>query len=410
MTRWIAPALLYFLAGFAWTHHPFNVARGQPLPIADNDKGSNEAVSGSSVTTRQSLMSARPSSEVAVGSITVQVVDIKGEPVSGAEVFLVVLDAGGVRREKRGKTDAAGKITYSSLAVGEQQAYLAGLSYRGARFRSPPFQLPVDRGYAVLIHRLETTRDHSKIVITGGQLSIWVGEERLEIGQTVQLLNDGQKSYVLPERGLLVRLPKGYAGLEPSPSMGDQHLSEIDGEGLKITGSLLPGASFVAWRFDLPISGSEIGFSVRMPWKVTGYRVVANQSSGLTLKVAQMPEATVVEEQGQRFLVTQIEPGFSNRPLYELKVTIGAIRGPSFLRWIAVVLAFVLLLVGVVAAYRSPAGARADPRKIELRQERILERAVQLKALRDARKLSEHRYQRAIAGLLTELSEHLIER
>jgi hypothetical protein len=410
MTRLLVWSVLWFFAAVALAQpHSPDMERETTSPVADDENEPAAAMPGRMPLSHRSMNSARPSSEVATGAIEVRVVDADGRPVIGAETVLVVLDEGGTRGEKTERTDTAGKSFYSGLGIGNGHAYLVRVPYGGAQLRSPPFQLPPDSGYAVTIHRLETTRDDSAIRLSEGQLSIWMADERLEIGQTVQLQNASQKIYVFPEHGLTVHLPKDFFGFETSVSMGDQRVAEIPGQGLRITGSLMPGTTMLAWKFNLPLSNSENKFSLQIPWKVEAFRVIADRGSGMTLGVAQMPAPTVIEERGQAFWATEIEIGPNDAPLREIAVTLGHVSGNNSFRWIALFISLGIALVGVVAASRKPTLATYDPKAVAERKEHLLDRAVTFHSRWEKGRLGRRRYQRAIAVVVNELTNLLYQ-
>lgn len=404
MKRSIVSVLLCWSASLAYA---------QPRPntetTSDKDSKVNAPTTSAATTAQQRFSTARPSSDVAPGSIEVRVVDVSREPVHGAEIVLAILESGGARREVKQRVNEEGATTFSGLPVGKKQAYMVRLSHRGAQFQSPPFQLPLDRGFDVVIHRLETTRDHNNVIVSGGQLSIWRGEESLELGQTVILRNTSQKSYVFPKSGLAIQLPRGYEGFEPSPVMGDLRFNEIAGHGFTITGSLMPGETPASWRFNLPVTDSETRFSLRMPWKIESYRVVADASSGMTLEVERMPTPSVVEEQGHKILVTAVELRSNDAPLRELKVEIGGILGDDPSRWIAAIVSLAIALIGMLVAGFTPGKQSIDPTSVAKRKERIFAKAAKLNTERREGKIAERRYKRGVDALVDELSGLLVE-
>lgn len=395
----ITCALLFWFAALAHAQPDSSGATDS------DDAGKNQPAASLSPMMARRFSSAQPSPDVAPGSIEVEIVDVDGRPVKGADVSLAILKSGGTRREQKQRTNTEGKTTFAGLQVGRTHAYLVRLFYQRARFQSPPFQLSNDRGFKVLIRRLETTRNRDEVVVSGGQLSIWREEDRLEIGQTVRLNNTSQMSYVFPESGLTVQLPQNYQGLEPSPVMGDQRLTSIEGRGFTITGSLMPGETTLAWKFSLPVSDSKAKFSFRMPWNIVSYRVVADASSGMTLDVEKMPSATVVEEQGQKIWVTGIDPDSQRAPLRKLEVEIGGILGSGYSRWIAAFLSLAIALIGLLVAGFTPRNRNIDPNAFAGRKAQLLDRAVKLKTARQERRIAERRYKRGIDALVDELSD-----
>lgn len=352
--------------------------------------------------------SANRSVEVVPGSILVHVRDGNQQPVVRASLVLVMLAGDGDRREIYGRTDEKGLYVFSNLSTQGDFAYRVSHNYRSVHFSSPPFKLPDDVGYEVNLYRLDTTFDDTNIFLSRGQLSIQLLEDRLRVGQVTHLVNLSQQAYLFPNSGLAVKLPEGYTGFQSSPAMGDQHVSEIDREGIRITGSLMPGSSMFYWQYDLLLSGSEMSFSVDLPWKTMGFQVVAEVGSGMTLAVEQMPEPNISKQHGLLLAMTEIQRTTADPLLHKLDVSIKHIPGSSYIPWIALFISLLIITVGGVIAVFRPL-SDIDYQELLAYRECLLGSAIDLHSMYKAGKLDEINYQKRYAAVLDELSVLLYE-
>lgn len=348
---------------------------------------------------------AKASRAVDAGTIRVQVVDENAKPVSGADVVLISLRIGGARREMRARTDDAGTCTFANQATGDRQSYLVSLPGREVRHRSPPFQLPGTMGYQVTIRRTGTTRDASRIVVSNGQLSITPGEKRLRIEVALRLVNMDRRTFLFPEDGLPVGLPRGFTAFRAPQVMSDQRVAERPGRGIDIRGSIPPGAAMVRWGFDLPVSGTETRFRLELPLKTMAFRVVADATAGLSLDVEGMPKSRPRIEEGRRFLQTESRRKPGEPPLRRISVVIGGIPGPGPLRWVAAALSVVLLGIGIAFALRRDHGGGSDRRIAEPEVGELLDRAVELETRRRSGDIDSERYVTERETILSSLTE-----
>jgi hypothetical protein len=228
--------------------------------------------------------------------------------------------------------------------------------------------------------------------------------------QQVQLLNLGSATYVFPEAGTLVRLPKGFMAVQTQDSMTDQHVSEAPGEGVRVKGSLPPGDATILWGFDLPITGSEASFTAEIPWLTFAYRVISDAPPGMTLEVEGMPEPIVHSDAGRHFLVTELQRKVGDTPFPRLHVTLRGIPGPGPGRWIAALLASAAIGVGVfgMRGKRAQPAAAADDGFAALRAD-VIARARSLSAQREAGEIGPEYHAEQLAELETEMAALLYE-
>jgi len=362
---------------------------------------------------RRPMAKADPSTEVPVGSIRVRVLDVNERPVAGAELQLGTMSQDSARKAVPGRTGADGQYVFASLATGDKQAYRVNLLHQGAKYSSTPFRLPVDRGYDVVLRQLDTTRDARDLVLYVGATSLELKEERLRIVQQARLVNIGARTYVFPEDGLLVPLPKEAVAFQTEEVMTDQHLKEEPGKGVRISGSVPPGEITLMWGFDVPQTSTSAEFTFDLPWITFAYRVLADGAPGMTLDVDGFPPAELHSDGNRRFYVTEIVKRVGEPPLRQVRVRLSGIPGPGPMRFIAVGLALLVVGLGVVVARgQQPVKVQARPdalRTLERERARLLERARELEAERERGEIGPEFHRAALSDLEEQLSAVLYE-
>jgi hypothetical protein len=311
---------------------------------------------------RRPIASAEPNPSLPAGTVRVRVVDSQTEqPLAAAHLQLGTMSRESNRSSVDATTSAQGEYVFEKLATGEGQAYRVNLLVEGAKYSSTPFRLPVEHGYDVLIRRLPTTRDMHDLVLYVGATSIELRDERLKIVQQARLINIGSKTIVFPEGGQLFKFPPGYKAFQSEEVMSDQHVTEVAGQGLKISGSVTPGEATLTWGFDLEHQGSDMDLGFELPWVTFAYRVLADAAPGMKIEVEGFPPTDLHEENGRRFYVTEIVKRVGEPPLRSLRIHVRGIPGPGPMRIIATVAAMFLVIGGVLVARRPPPAAALRP-------------------------------------------------
>ncbi|MFI5308793.1 MAG: hypothetical protein ACHQ53_15660 [Polyangiales bacterium] len=260
------------------------------------------------------------------------------------------------------------------------------------------------------MRRLPVTRDERMVVLYLGATSLELKDDRIKVVQEAQLLNLGGSTYVFPEAGVLVPLPKGFMAVQSQESMSDQHVVEAPHEGLRVHGSLPPGQVTVLWGFDVPLSGSEAHLSIPIPWLTFAYRVIADAPPGMTIEVADMPEPLMHSDNGRRFWVTETQRKVGDIPFRRLQITLRGIPGPGPGRFIAAALALCALAAGIVISRRGPApSATASTAELDARKAELLDRARELHALRDAGETGPEYHAEQLTALTDEMAALLFE-
>ncbi len=370
------PAQIIQRAGEARAQAQLQASPAQTAPVveapiqapAGNDP--HAGVEGAPAVERRPMNSAVESPELRAGTIRVRIVDGNDRPVARAKVQVGVMKSMGARTTIDATTDEAGITVLGGLDVGEGQAYRVNVLHQGAKYSSNPFRLPAEHGYDVMVRQLDTTRDAAEVVLYIGATSIELQDERLKIVQQARLVNVGQRTYVFPEGGEVIALPAGFLAFQAQDSMTDQHVTPIEGKGLRIEGSLAPGQATLTWGFDLPREGSEAAFSIPLPWRTYAYRVLTDAAAGMTMEVEGMPAPQEVAHDGHKLLVTEIQAQPDRPMLKHVSVRLAGIPGPGAARWVALTLAVFAFAMGLVFAFRrgssDVAPGRANDRKREI--------------------------------------------
>lgn len=374
-----------------------------PTPSADPHAGLHEGQE------RPSIATERADASLPDGTLRVRVLDADGTPAASAEISIGVMAADGNRSSRGARTGADGVALVSGLAVGERQAYRVNVPYQGAKYSSNPFRLPPRGGYEVEIRRFKVTHDARLVVLYLGATSLELKDDRIKVVQEAELLNLGGETYVFPEAGTLVRLPKGFMAMQTQESMTDQHVVEAKGEGLRVHGSLPPGQATLLWGFDLPMADSEAHFTIDIPWIAFSYRVISDAPAGMTLQVEGMPEPIVHAEGGRRFLVTEIQRKIGESPFRRVQITLRGIPGPGPARFIAAGLALCALFAGIVLARRPRRISPLAVSDFELRKSELLARARELRVQREAGETGPQYHDEQMLLLTDELAALLFE-
>ena len=140
------------------------------------------------------------------------------------------------------------------------------------------------------------------------------------------------------------------------------------------------------------------------------YRVLTSSSPGLKLAVAGFPASQTHSGGDQDLLYTQIERTPGSPAFKTLDVTVSGIPGPGPYRWIAVAIAGVFVLGGLVLVFRrAPAPRAADVAMtgVAARKEALLDEAAALEAEREQGRIGPEYHARRRRELLDELAEVL---
>lgn len=345
----------------------------------------------------------QPSAAVPPRTVEVQLVDENGLPLAGVRVRLGSMVEG--RRDERfSVTDGAGRARFTALPEGARIAYRASLDHEGARTVTAPFTLSPDRGQAVFLRRLGTTRSVETLLQRIGQTVIEWKTDRLHVSQAMDLMNLGDRIVVFGDPGFAVPLPEGFLAFEAQASMNDQRLVPDD-QGFRLQGSLPPGRVELRWSFDLPLDGDDIVIRQPIPFDMTAvYRVIVDASAGMSLRVTGFPDARWAESDGRRFLYTEAERSPQDPPFGTLRIRLSGVPAPGPWRYVVLGLSAALVVLGIVLARRPDRSAQIAREEREQHRRALLEEAGRLAVEHSRGEVGEVYFERERARIVDELA------
>jgi hypothetical protein len=323
------------------------------------------------------------------GSIEVQLVDAREQPLGDVEVTLGIIEnsiAKGENRKREVKqANSHGVVRWDARAQGSGTAYRVTVNRDGATFALPPFQLPLAHGVGGKLHVYPVSRSLDGLrVFSQGSLYCELKDDRLQVEQTITLLNGSPVAWV--PKDLVVGLPGGFMAFSSPQGMTDVGLDPVLGQGTKLRGTIGPGRHDLTLRWQLPYDDeTSLNFEVGMLPRTLSMQVITAAASGMQLDVRGFEEPKARENEGQRFLITgkQTTP---DKPFDVLRVGLSQIplAGlPPQLRTVLVASTLLAILAAIVYAAmrdRSKTGARAQTTELRaqlLAEVEELERAFQ---------------------------------
>ena len=328
------------------------------------------------------LVTSTVDSELAAGTIVVEVVDAAGNAVAEQAVRLGVMEQSGGRDSKACLTDSEGRCSFDGLLTETKYSYRVNVPSDGARYSSTPFRLDAEKGQRVRVVRLPTTRDRGRVFQVLGRTMIEFHDDRARVSQEARLTNLGDATYVLPDGGMRIPLPKGFKAFDSMAVMSDQRLSATD-EGLEISGSIPPGRVDLRWAYDVPVTGASLTIEQSVPFSTMEYQVVSDYVDGMSLEVEGFQVARVHEGGDRRFLVAGVMRRPGDAPLDPLRIHIRGIPGGGPLPYIAAALAAIFGFLGLWLLSRPSDETEAIAK---VREDRRLELLDEIAALETQRK------------------------
>jgi hypothetical protein len=331
------------------------------------------------------------------GTIVVRIHDIDGRPIANEPVTLGILRTsvpeGEARSRSLATTDAQGVARFDGLKTGSGWAYRASITAAApedpnalATYGSDPFQIPLDKGWEVLVHKfaVTTSLDGLLAAVEGVDTIVELRDDVIEVSQLFDVINASETTWSLGGGGLVLALPKGAKALRTPDSMGDQKVVLLEGTGAKWTGSFAPGRSRITYDYKLPYDGeSEVSAEIGLPPRVLAARVRLPSRKGMSLDVSGFPPAREEPTATGVKVFSTVKQVSPDAPLTSLSIRISGIPTTGNDRWMATGAALAALAVGLWFAFRPPAksdratldAARARLRRAIMDELELLARA-----------------------------------
>ena len=328
-----------------------------------------------------SVATSETDAELRPGTIAVEVIDEAGEPVPRAAVRLGLMEQSGGRKSEACVTNDEGRCVFEELPTDSTHSYRVNVPYNGARYSSTPFRLDPKRGQRVRITRLATTTNDERVFQVLGRTMVEFKDDRARVTREAKLSNLGDATYVFPDGGLAIRLPEGTKAFDSRALMTDQRVSATD-EGLEISGSLPPGRTTLTWAYDVPVTGNTLTLEQAVPFRTMEYQVISDYIDGMTLEVEGFSVGRIHEGTDRRFLVAAAMRRPGDPQIDPLLIHIRGIPGGGPLPYLAVVLAFVFLVLGLIFVFRPSDESQVFARARGERQKDLLDEIAALEAER----------------------------
>lgn len=367
--------------------------------------------------------SANPDASVPVGGIVATIRDENDKPVANLPVVLAIVRSsvpeGEARSTQMATTDADGTVRFTELKKGSGWSYRVNVSAAApedpsatATYGSEPFNLPLDRGFRVVVHRFPVTTQFDKLLaaVEGADTILELRDDVIEVQQMFEVINADKATWALG-KGLTLALPKGFKGLRSADAMEDHQVTPIEGVGAKWTGSFPPGRSRVAYEFKIPYDGeASFDADIELPPRVLAARVRIPTRRGMTMNVDGFPPSRIeASGNGVKVLSTLRQSTSPKDDIRILHVHVGGIptEGPE--RWIATAAGLAAAAAGIVLARRKPppSDRKATARVRARKRQEILDEIVALERAHKAGEVGPNAFARERAKLVDQLADAL---
>jgi hypothetical protein len=391
----------------------------QALPAGHPPMGEDDQEQGMPKVPRDEV---RDDKTIPAGVIAVTIKDQADKPVANQLVTLGIIRQSVAEGESRsrttGTTDANGEVRFTGLKFGSGWAYRVSIVASApddpaaiATYGAEPFNLPLDHGFRVVLHRFPVSGSVDKLLaaVEGVDTIVELRDDVIEVQQTFDIINAGTTTWALG-KGMMLALPKGFKGLRTGEAMEDHQVTPIEGEGANWTGSFPPGRSRITYEFKVPYEGEpKADFDIALPPRVLAARVRVATKKGMTLAVDGFPAAREEPTGSGVKVLSTVKQGTPSDEVRKLGIHIGGIptEGPE--RWIAIMLGFVGLVGGLYMAVREPptSDRKATASSRERRRQAFLEELVALERARKAEELGPKAYARERQKLVDAIADTL---
>ena len=304
-----------------------------------------------------------PRDGMKAGTFEVTILSADGKPLPRVGVDLGrVQHAGGGVDFVHAVSDDSGVAHFAGLKAGETAPYAAVVERDGMRVGTPAFTLDDKRGAAGEIRMPGRTSELSALRISAAtRMMVELREDSIGILQNLHVENTSDKIFDPGPKGLFFPLPEGSTGAEKLPGGVDLEFKEGSGAFLHalIPPSQTPGADVqvrLGYILNTPAT-SEYEVVQPMPMGLQGGLAMIPGDLGVGLSApglrARPPER---DDNGNELHMFELYPLVPGQPL---RLTVlGLPTRQQTGKWVAGLLAGLLVLTGFVAALR--------PRKVSL--------------------------------------------
>jgi hypothetical protein len=348
-----------------------------------------------------------PVGDLPVGTVTARV--IRGQVTNPLEGQTVELTADGATT--KGKTDAAGRATFSRLSPGARVK--VSVTVDGERIESRDFAVPNAGGIRLMLVATDpaAAKEESRLaqepavagsVVFGGEsrFVVELGDDALNVFTIMQILN-AEKRPVKTDP-IVFDLPSGAVGVG---LMGDAPPDAVAaGSKVTVPGPLPPGQTLLQFAYSIPLGRATIAIEQKLPAALTQVSVIVQKVGAMQLASPQIGQRREMPAEGQTYIVGQ---GGALKAGDTVSLTLSGL--PSRALWpraLTVALAAAILLGGAWAATRQPRADAAAPRRnLHGRREKLFAELASLEAQRRKGSIDPETYAGRRESLVTALED-----
>ena len=346
-----------------------------------------------------------------VGTLVVSLRDSQDRPIPHAkfslsELFNTVAQGEKPERITEREVGDDGTLRLDNLIIGTGTTYKVSSARAGGRYGLPRFPLNDKTGKRAVLHVFDASSNIEELS-AGMQGVVYVSlkEGVIQVEQLLSVFNLGDVAWV-PD--VAFKLPAGFKAFNKQEAMNEAKIEEVKDHGAALRGTFGPGRNDLDFRYQVPLEGNDKQtITIELPPRVAQMRVMAESSRSMVLKVAGYPDPQKVSREGKRLLVTerQVSRGESGAQTVEITLSGLPVQGPG--RWIAVLLAIIAAVSGIVyvVRHRDEAEIDDDTRNdlVEAR-EALLSEMVALERAHASGEIGPKSYARVRASLLDALA------
>lgn len=343
----------------------------------------------------------RPDGNLPDGTITVRV--IRGSFANNVTDQAVDLRAGD--QVQTVKTDASGRATFRAPAAGT--LVRASTVVDGERLESQEFPAPSVGGVAVMLvasaggaAARQPAQPGSVSLGPRSRIVLDLENDTLQMYYLLEILNPAPYP-VTPPASVIMDLPSGAGGA--SAVQGSSPQVVVRGSRVTVTPPFQPGTTAVNVAFTMPYSGGDLTISQKLPVPLAGATVVMRKIGGMQLQSPQLTRQQEAPLEGRLYVMAS-GPAIDGNGVLTFDVT-GLPHHSTAPRTVAGILATLIVIVGLLAAFTGGDGRAAAVRRrqLERRRETAFAELVKLEEQKRAGKIDAARHQSRRATLVAQL-------
>lgn len=296
-----------------------------------------------------------PAKDLAKGDIEVRLSTRDMELLEGQKVTLAItkqsIAKGNSETSLEETTSQSGIVLFPAQQTQTDYSYKVTAAIGDARYSSPSFQFQsTDTGLRVLVPVFKASSDLNSLLILSRSLYAIIPQDNVFMVDVLWRIENYSEVSWLPD-GTSFPLPAGAKALTIREAEGDGRFEAAGDTGIKLAGTFSPGQHDLLARFQLPADGKAVR-DIAFPTAVHlgTLRVLLDSSPTMSLKVEGCgdPEETRNQDGQRRLIVSRDFLNEKTRAPDKIEVRIAGIPTPATGRPVAVALASVIALAGLV--------------------------------------------------------------